>query len=108
MPHRPRTVAPSNGPLVPALVRHTLPLDDLETTLRLLCTGPRPLAVDGRKLGHGLSRRMITLHELASVLMHPATGHDAREAAWLYLTHPAKRTKQQKTISQTKHCGQTR
>ncbi|BCB83664.1 hypothetical protein Psuf_009770 [Phytohabitans suffuscus] len=59
MSHRPRTVAPSNGPLVPALVRRTLPLDELETTLRLLCTGPKPFAVDGRKLGHGLPRRMI-------------------------------------------------
>jgi hypothetical protein len=85
MSHRPDTVAPSNGLLVPALVRRALPLDDLETTLRLLCTGPKPLAVDGRTLGHGLPRRMITLHELASVLMHPSTSHDAREAAWRLL-----------------------
>jgi hypothetical protein len=85
MPHRPRTAAPSNGGPVAALLRRTAPLDDLETTLRLLCTGPKPLAVNGRTLGHGLPRRMIPLHELASVLMHPATGHDAREAAWRLL-----------------------
>jgi len=90
MPHRTRTAASSNGGPVPALVRRSAPLDDLETTLRLLCTGPKPLAVNGRKLGHGLPRRMITLHELASVLMHPATGHDAREAVWRLLVTRAR------------------
>lgn len=60
MSHRPRTAAPKNCGPAPALVRRTAPLDDLETTLRLLCTGPKPLAVNGRTLGHGLPRRMIT------------------------------------------------
>src|SRR5215208_2328587 len=86
MPRRKPTIMSG----VPAPVRNTGPLDDLETCLRLLCTGPKPLAVDGRRLGHGLPHRMIPLHELASVLMHPSAGYQAREAAWRLLVTRAR------------------
>ncbi len=59
-------------------------------TFELLTTGPNPLSVDGRELGHGLPRRMIPLDELASVLMHPSTSHAASDAAWRLLVHRAR------------------
>jgi len=90
MPHHTPTGPRRDGVTAPALVRGKTPLDDLEISLRLLCTGPEPLAVDGRRLGHGLPRRPIPLHELASVLMHPATGFEAREAAWRLLVTNAR------------------
>jgi hypothetical protein len=90
MPEHTPTGPRRDGVTVPALVRGKTPLDDLEISLRLLCTGPKPLAVNGRRLGHGLPRRMIPLHELASVLMHPATGFQAREAAWRLLVTNAR------------------
>lgn len=90
MPHRPRS-RPAEQVAVPALVRGAAPLDSLDGTLRLLCTGPQPLAVDGRSLGHGLPPRMIALHELAALLMHPATSFQARDAAWRLLVHLARK-----------------
>ena len=89
MSHRPRS-RPAGDAAVPALVRGATPLDSLDVTLRLLCTGPQPLAVDGRTLGHGLPRRMIPLHELAALLMHPATSFQARDAAWRLLVRRAR------------------
>ena len=47
-------------------------LDTLETTFRLLATGPQPLALEGRAIG--LSRASIGLWELRPLLFHPATG----------------------------------
>ncbi len=46
------------------------PLDTLETTFRLLTSGPAPLAVDGRRLGQGLPGRLISVRELGAVLVH--------------------------------------
>ncbi|GAA1025862.1 hypothetical protein GCM10009557_01480 [Virgisporangium ochraceum] len=89
MSHRPRS-RPAGDAAVPALVRGATPLDSLDVTLHLLCTGPQPLAVDGRTLGHGLPRRMIPLHELAAQLMHPATSFQARDAAWRLLVRRAR------------------
>lgn len=89
MPHRPRS-RPSGDAAAPAMVRGATPLDSLDVTLRLLCTGPEPLAVDGRTLGHGLPRRMIALNELAALLMHPATSFQARDAAWRLLVQRAR------------------
>jgi hypothetical protein len=90
MPHPTPTGRRRSGVAAPALVRGKTPLDDLDISLRLLCTGSKPLAVDGRRLGHGLPRRMIPLHELASVLMHPSTSFQAREAAWRLLVTNAR------------------
>ena len=69
----------------PELVHGTYPFDVAESTFRLLCTGPSPLAVDGRRIGHGLPARPIGLTELASMLMHPVTPYPARDAAWRLL-----------------------
>lgn len=66
------------------------PLEEVAATVRLLCTGPGPLAVDGRKLGCGLPRRMIRLDELASVLAHPSCGHEARHRVWALLVDRAR------------------
>jgi hypothetical protein len=49
------------------------PFDTLENCFRLLTTGPAPLAIDGRRLGHGLPTRQIPLGELRVLLHHPAT-----------------------------------
>jgi hypothetical protein len=45
------------------------PFDTLETAFRLLSSGPAPLAVDGRRLGRGLPRRLITVRELRVLLV---------------------------------------
>lgn len=57
------------------------PLDVLETSFRVLTTGPDPLTLDGRALGCGLPARPLPLDELRSVLLHPTTGFAARDAA---------------------------
>lgn len=57
------------------------PLDMLEASLRLLCAGPRPLALDGRELGPPFPRRPIPLTELTGMLLHPATPYLARDRA---------------------------
>jgi len=77
--HRPTTVT------APTVVSGTTHLDVAETAFRLLCTDPGGLAVDGRRLGHGLPRRRILLTELSSILMHPATDFTARDEAWRLL-----------------------
>jgi hypothetical protein len=48
------------------------PFDALQTTFRLLTSGPGPLALDGRCLGHGLPARPISLRELGARLVHPS------------------------------------
>ena len=63
------------GPRVPAT-----PYDTLEDTFGALCSGPRPLALDGREVG-GLPDRCIPLDELRSILLHPATDHATRNDA---------------------------
>jgi hypothetical protein len=45
------------------------PFDALETSFQLLTTGPEPLAIDGRRLGHGLPARPISVRRLAGVLL---------------------------------------
>ncbi|MFA1550721.1 RNA polymerase sigma factor [Actinomadura chokoriensis] len=69
--------------------RHVL--DVAETTFDLLTRGPAPLSVDGAALGHGLPARQIALNELRAILLHPSTGHDARDAAWRVLVWRARR-----------------
>jgi hypothetical protein len=65
-------------------------LDEVAAALRLLCEGPKPLAVDGRRLGGGLPRRWIRLDELSSVLAHPSCRHEARRRAWAQLVGRAR------------------
>jgi len=85
MPSRTRPTAPAAGSPVPHLVRGAAPLDVLETTFRLLTTGPQPLAIDGAEIGHGLPARPIPLHELAAILMHPSCSYAASDTAWRQL-----------------------
>ncbi|MFL6072447.1 MAG: hypothetical protein ACJ73S_03520 [Mycobacteriales bacterium] len=61
------------------------PLDQAQAAFDLLVTGPNPLAVDGRRIGHGLPPRAIRLDELKSMLLHPSVGRAARDAAWAQL-----------------------
>jgi hypothetical protein len=67
-----------------------LPFDTLDAAFRLLTTGPRPLALDGRRVGHGLPARPIPLDELRSRLLHPSTSFAARDAAIAALLARAK------------------
>ena len=64
------------------------PLDTLETTFRLLATGPQPLAVDGRSVG--LSRDSIPLWELRAILYHPAVSMTVQHAALVELVDRAR------------------
>lgn len=74
----------------PTVVVGSSHLDVLDNTVRLLCAGPEPLAVDGRRLGHGLPRRLIRLTELSAILMHPATSYTARDEVWRLLVNRAR------------------
>jgi len=65
------------------------PFDTLETCFRLLSTGPACLALDGRRLGHGLPARRIPLGELRVLLQHPAATSELRRAALQELVHLA-------------------
>ncbi|NIL44200.1 hypothetical protein HCB17_26190 [Salinispora arenicola] len=65
-------------------------LNDIEYRFRLLGQGPRPLSVDGHRLGHGLPRRRIALPELSTILMHPSCSYAARDAAWRLLVQRAR------------------
>lgn len=79
--------APDWAPV--GLVAGLAPLDQVEATLRLLCTGPAPLSVNGRRIG-GLPRRQIPIVELASVLAHPSCGQEAKRRVWRLLVTRAR------------------
>jgi hypothetical protein len=66
------------------------PLDTADAAFRLLTRGPRPLAVDGRRVGHGLPRRPIRLDELKRLLLWASTPRPARDAAWTVLVRRAR------------------
>jgi hypothetical protein len=66
-----------------------LPLDSLETTFRLLSTGPQPLALEGHAIG--LPRASIGLWELRPLLFHPATGVGIQRAVLVELVRRARR-----------------
>jgi hypothetical protein len=56
-------------------------LDVLDTSFRLLVSGPSPLAIDGAALGHGLPVRQIPLDELRGLLLDRGTPYAGRDAA---------------------------
>ena len=56
------------------------PFDTLEASFELLCTGPRPLALDGRRV-EGLPDRLVPLGELKDRLLHPSTPYRTRDSA---------------------------
>jgi hypothetical protein len=99
MNHRPITTEPTAEPVIPPSGAATAEVDptrvetllnDIEYRFRLTGQGPKPLSVDGRSLGHGLPRRRIALPELSAILMHPACGYAARDAAWRLLVQRAR------------------
>jgi hypothetical protein len=72
------------------MCRSTLsPLDTVETTFRLLATGPQPFALNGHAIG--LRADSIGLWDLRSLLFHPATGVGVQRAALLELVGRARR-----------------
>jgi hypothetical protein len=69
--------------------RHTIsPLDTVESTFRLLATGPQPLALNGRTIG--LRRDSIGLWDLRGLLFHPATDVGVQRAALVELVGQAR------------------
>ncbi len=66
------------------------PLDTVDAAFRALTSGPRPLALHGGRIGHGLPRRPIRLDELTVMLLHPSVGYAAREAVWAELVRRAR------------------
>ncbi len=66
------------------------PLDAVDSTFQALVSGPRPLAVDGARIGHGLPRRLVPLDELRVMLLHPSMSYAARNAAWRELVDLAR------------------
>jgi hypothetical protein len=72
------------------MCRSTLsPLDTVETTFRLLATGPQPLALNGHTIG--LRRDSIGLWDLRGLLFHPATDVGVQRAALVELVGRARR-----------------
>ena len=59
----------------------TSPFDALETTFRLLVTGPEPLSLGGGLIGPPLPAHDIPLGELRDLLLKPTTPHRARNRA---------------------------
>jgi hypothetical protein len=71
------------------MCRPTLsPLETVETTFRLLATGPQPLALNGHTIG--LRRDSIGLWELRGLLFHPATDAGVQRAALVELVGRAR------------------
>src|SRR5512132_2982640 len=68
----------------PPMCRPTLsPLETVETTFRLLASGPQPLALNGHTIG--LRRDSIGLWDLRCLLFHPATDVGVQRAALVEL-----------------------
>ena len=63
----------------------------LDDAFRLLGADPEPLTLDGGDVGQGLPARPIPLVELRSMLLHPATGFAAQDAALGVLVARAQR-----------------
>jgi hypothetical protein len=71
-------------------IRSLSPLDSVDAAFRLLTCDPRPLAVDGKRIGGGLPPRPIPLDELKRLLLHPSASAGTRDAAWAVLVHRAR------------------
>lgn len=80
--NRGRRRAPTGGRLGFSAV------DAVEDQFTVLCGRVPPLSVDGAATGWGLPARPIPVGELGSVLLHPATGARARDAALTALIGP--------------------
>ncbi|SEH02420.1 hypothetical protein SAMN05444920_12678 [Nonomuraea solani] len=67
-----------------------LPLDAAEHAFNLLMRGPDPLSADGALLGHELPARLIPLHELRAMLLHPSCSRTTRDHVWRHLIEQAR------------------
>ncbi|WP_336213592.1 hypothetical protein [Nonomuraea sp. LPB2021202275-12-8] len=56
-----------------------------DRAFRLLVTGPSPLSVDGRSIGHGVPSRLIDLGELKALLLGPQASDELKDAVWAHL-----------------------
>ncbi len=65
------------------------PLDILETTFRLLATGPHPLALDRSAVG--LRAGPIGLRDLRAMVFHPAASASVQRAVLVELVRRARR-----------------
>jgi hypothetical protein len=65
------------------------PFEVLDRSFALLVCEPAPLTLDGRAVGHGLPARPIPLDVVRGLLLHPAVGFDARDAALTWLVDRA-------------------
>ncbi len=66
------------------------PFDAADAAFRLLCAGPRPLALNASRLATGLPDRPVPLDELRVLLLHPATSAAARNQVWAELVRRAR------------------
>lgn len=57
-------------------------LNVAERSFQLLTTGPDPLAVDGRTIGHGLPARSVDFGELRTLLLAETASDGLKDAAW--------------------------
>ncbi|MCG5220584.1 hypothetical protein [Streptosporangium sp. KLBMP 9127] len=60
-------------------------LSAADRTFQLLITGPSPLSVDGRLIGHGAPMRSIDLGELKALLLAPHADDELKDAVWAHL-----------------------
>ncbi|MGW4799185.1 hypothetical protein ACWEPC_42885 [Nonomuraea sp. NPDC004297] len=64
---------------------HENALSVADRAFKLLITGPHPLSVDGRSIGHGMPQRPIDLGELKTLLLTPQAGDELKDAVWAHL-----------------------
>src|SRR5690349_9281217 len=81
VPVPPTVVAPA--------VASGLPLEAARAAFAWLGRGPRPIAVDGRRIP-GLPRRRIPVDELADHLADPRLSARVRDAVWAHLVRRAR------------------
>ncbi|MBO2451659.1 hypothetical protein J4573_31530 [Actinomadura barringtoniae] len=67
-----------------------LALTIAEKSFQLLVTGPRPLALDGQAVGHGLPARSVDLGELRTLLLSRNASDELKDAAWAELLRQAR------------------
>jgi hypothetical protein len=66
------------------------PFDAADTAFRLLCAGPRPLALHAAEVAAGLPDRLVPVDELRLLLLHPSTSARARNQVWAELVRRAR------------------
>ncbi|MWA06488.1 hypothetical protein F8568_040305 [Actinomadura sp. LD22] len=82
----------SSGAIASQPTRHDAvnALDVAEHSFQQLTSGPTPLAIDGRSIGHGLPTRSINLRELRTLLLQRGDCGDLKDAAWRELVRRAR------------------